>query len=96
MKNLRILIRETLDSMLTFKGGVLSNPSEYLEVIPRDRVKAMELFNKSVSNASDSSDFSYEYYYESSNYPEGVLVTCNNSGITHLVAHQGNVTEFKR
>ena len=91
MKRLRKLIRETIDNMLTFKGGVLSNSNEYLEVTPEDRVKAMDLFAQ-----SDSSDFSYEYHYLSSNYPEGVLVTCNHSGRTYLVSHQGYVTEFKR
>ena len=91
MKSLKVFIKETIEDMSTYKGGILSGSNEYLEVTHDDRVKAMKLFAQ-----SDSSDFSYEYYYESSQYPEGVLVTCNHSGRTYLVSHTGNVIEFKR
>tara|TARA_B000000557_G_C20422712_1_gene295328 strand:+ start:10 stop:285 length:276 start_codon:yes stop_codon:yes gene_type:complete len=90
MKSLKKFIREAIDDMLTFKGGILSDSNEYLEVTPEDRVKAMTLFAQ-----SDSSDFSYKYHHLSSQYPEGVLVTCNHSGRTYLVSHTGNVVEFK-
>ena len=90
MKNLKIFIKESLDDMLTFKGGILSNPNEYLEVTPEDRVKAMKCFAQ-----SESSGFSYKYYYLSTGYPEGVLVTCDHSGKTYLVSYLGHVTEFE-
>jgi len=86
MKSIRQFIKETIDSMMTFKGGVLSNPGEYLEVTPEDREKALEMFKN---------NFSCEYYYESSRYPEGIEVTCNQSKKNYLVSHQGHVVERK-
>ena len=78
--------------MLTFKDGRLDG-TEMLQVSDRDKVAAMETFAK-----SELSDFSYEYYYESSSQPEGVLVTCNHSGKTYLVTHgnPGHVMRFNR
>ena len=92
MKTLKKFIKESIDDMLTFKDGRLDG-NEVLAVSDRDRVAAMEIFAK-----SDSSDFSYEYYYESSRQPEGVLVTCNHSGKTYLVTHgnPGRVMRFNR
>lgn len=92
MKNLKKFIKESIDNMLTFKDGRLDG-TEMLQVSDRDKVTAMETFAK-----SELSDFSYEYYYESSSQPEGVLVTCNHSGKTYLVTHgnPGQVMRFDR
>ena len=92
MKNLKKFIKESIDNMLTFKDGRLDG-TEMLQVSDRDKVTAMETFAK-----SELSDFSYEYYYESSSQPEGVLVTCNHSGKTYLVTHgnPGHVMRFDR
>ena len=86
MKRIRQFIKETIDSMLTFKGGVLSNSDEYLEVTPEDRERALELFKN---------NFSCEYYYESTRYPEGVEIICNQSKKSYLVSYQGHVVERK-
>ena len=92
MKTLKKFIKESIDDMLTFKDGRLDD-NEMLAVSDRDKVTAMKIFAK-----SDSSDFSYEYYYESSSQPEGILVTCNHSGKTYLVAHgnPGHVVRYNR
>jgi len=92
MKMLKRFIKESIDDMLTFKDGRFDG-DEMPKVSDRDKVKAMEIFAK-----SDSSDFSYEYYYVSSSQPEGVLVTCNHSGKTYLVSHgnPGYVVRYNR
>lgn len=81
MKTLKRFIKESIDDMLTFKDG-RSNGDKIQQVSDRDKVTAMETFAK-----SDLSDFSYEYYYESSSQPEGVIITCNHSGKKYLVIH---------
>lgn len=91
MKELKRFIKESIDDMLTFKDGLWNG--EAPTVSDRDKVKAMEIFAK-----SDSSDFSYKYYYEGSRQPEGVLITCNHTGKTYLVMHgnYGHVIRFRR
>ena len=82
MKTLRSFIKESINDMLTFKDGRLEDSSKVLPVSDRDKITAMKIFAQ-----SDLSDFSYKYHYVSSEYPEGVLVTCKHSRKTYLVSH---------
>ena len=94
MKNLKKFIKESIKDMLTFKDGYINHSNEPpKEVSARDRVMAMQMFAQ-----SESSDFSYEYHYESVGHPEGVLVTCIHSGKTYLVTHgnPGHVVRYSR
>ena len=93
MKTLEKFIKESINDMLTFKDGYIDNVNKSLPVSNRDKSTAMEIFAK-----SDSSDFSYEYHYISTGYPEGVLVTCNHSSKTYLVTHgnPGHVIRYNR
>ncbi len=97
MKTLKIFIKESIDDMLTFKGGISSEASDYVDVIDEDKVKALEtLVCKELFPDLKTDSLSYEYHHVSSEYPEGVIVSCSNSHKKYLVTHHGHIIDLSR
>ena len=97
MKSLKEFIKESIEDMLTFKGGGNSESDRRAFVSNEDKVKAMEILAcKQLFSGSKPGSFSYEYYYESSKYPEGIIVTCNISGKKYLASYHGYVIDLNR
>ncbi len=97
MKTLKIFIKESIDDMLTFKGGIPSVSSDYDNVIDEDKVKALEtLVCKELFPDLKTDSLTYKYHHVSSEYPEGVIVSCNNSHKTYLVTHHGHIIDLSR
>ena len=97
MKNLKRFIKESLNDMLTFKGGHELDSNSYSSVSDEDKVKALETITcKKLFLKKEPGSLSYEYYYESSKYPEGILVMCSKSDKKYLVTHHGHIIDFSR
>ena len=95
MKTLKSFIKESINDMLTFKGGILSQPGDHVDVIDEDKVKALETIAcKQLFPNLTSDSLSYEYHYESSEYPEGVIVSCNSSHKKYLVSYHGHIIDL--
>ena len=94
MKILKSFIRESIDHMLTFKGGKLAHPDDFTAIEEEDKNSAVELLSKSFP-ALNLKNFTYKYYYESSPFPEGVVASCMSTGSKYLVTHQGDVVRIK-
>ena len=97
MKNLKEFIKESIEDMLTFKGGISSDTSGYVDVIDEDKVKALEILAcKQLFPGLNANSLSYKYHHLSSKYPEGVIVSCSNSNKKYLVTHHGHIVDFFR
>jgi len=97
MKNLKEFIKESIEDMLTFKGGISSDTSGHVDVIEKDRVKALEILAcKQLFPNLKTNSLSYKYHKVSSKYPEGVIVSCSNSNKKYLVAHHGHIVDLNR
>ena len=96
MKNLKKFIKESISDMLTFKDGRLDYNEERL-VSNRDKLAALETIAcKQLFKKEEPGTLSYEYHYESSQYPEGVIVICSKSNKKYLVSHYGDIIELVR
>lgn len=83
MKNLKRFIKESINDMLTFKGENNLDGNRYdNSVSEADKQKALDLIK-------DSQDVSFEYYYVSSEFPEGVKISIR--GHAFIVEHSGRV-----
>ncbi len=96
MKNIKEFIKESIEDMLTFKGGIPSDTSSgHVDVIEKDKVKALEILAcKQLFPDLKTNSLSYEYHNLSSRYPEGVIVSCSNSDKKYLVTHHGHIVDL--